>query len=124
MAETAKERMAKVRAAKAAKQAQRASSGAVSRDAAAKAQLVNAEAPPPKANGVPVAVYGEAVRVLLPKARDPVQRTVTALVSEVDGGGSILAWCMPGRASTDFTVQVNHASQVTDPKLGWWEAVR
>ena len=108
-----KERMAKVRAAKAAKQA------------AAKAAAETPSKPAPEAPQGPNGVkYGDPVRVLLPKARDPVQRTVTALVSEVDGGGSILAWCMPGRASTDFTVQVNHASQVTDPRLGWWEAVQ
>lgn len=66
---------------------------------------------------------GQAVRVLIPKSRDPVQRTVTALVSEDDGDGYILAWCIPGRSSSDFTVRVGHRSLVSDRAEGWWEAV-
>ena len=73
---------------------------------------------------VPVVTYGDALRVLLPKSRDPVQRTVTALVSEVDAEeGSVLAWCMPGRTSSDLTVQVVHRSLVDDERKGWWEHV-
>ena len=96
-----KEQMAKLRAAQAEKRAQR------------KIQEAARAARP-----------GDAVRVLLPKARDPMQRTVAALVSEVDPEpGSVLVWCIPGRASSGFTVQVNHRKQVTDQKLGWWEWV-
>ena len=73
---------------------------------------------------VPVVTHGDALRVLLPKSRDPVQRTVTALVSEVDPEeGSVLAWCVPGRTSSDLTVQVLHKSLVDDAKKGWWERV-
>ena len=66
---------------------------------------------------------GQVIRVLLPKARDPVQRTVTALVSEVDGDGAVLAWVIPGRMNSDFTIQVIHKSLVTDTKKGYWEAL-
>lgn len=76
------------------------------------------------AKNVPTPRYGQAIRVLLPKARDPVQRRVTALVSEIDDEpGSVLAWCVPGRSSSELTVQVIHRSLVTDTKAGWWEAV-
>ena len=67
--------------------------------------------------------HGDAVRVRLPAARDKAQRMVTALASEVDGDGGILAWVVPGRTHSDLTVHVRHKLTVDNEADGWWEQV-
>ena len=101
-----KEQMAKMRAAKAAK-------------AAAAKKAEQAASPPIPERPMPKP--GQTVRVLLPRSRDPMQRLVVALVSEVDSIDQVLVWTIPGRMNSGFTITVQHRSKVARHEDGWWE---
>ena len=105
---TSKEHLAKMRAAKAAKAAAAKQSEA---------------APPPVPEARPAPRPGQTVRVLLPRSRDPMQRLVVALVSEVDSIDQVLVWTIPGRMNSGFTITVQHRSKVARHEDGWWEEI-